>query len=254
MKLSLAPILLAIELGFLFLLAWRYAGRSDARFNMAPVYVFFLWVTFYGIVTSILGARGVYISDDILKTFPGFWLQVVTVGVIVIPVVIFSSVRSGLRAIVDTTPWQWFAYFHGLRIAALGTAYKTMIGEFPAYFEYMVGVPDFLFGLSALWIGRQAQRGALQHTTFLVWNLIGALVIVPSAPILLQLGLPGPLQVFTSLPDARAVFTYPMSIAPMIGVPLFVLVNLWVAWRLWEQRAGEKETPMLVEDGKRLRI
>ena len=69
----------------------------------------------------------------------------------------------------------------------------------------------------------------------MAWNLIGALVIVPSAPILLQLGLPGPLQVFTSLPDARAVFTYPMSIAPMIGVPLFVLINLWVAWRLWER-------------------
>ena len=70
----------------------------------------------------------------------------------------------------------------------------------------------------------------------MVWNLIGALVIVPSAPILLQLGLPGPLQVFTSLPDARAVFTYPMSIAPMIGVPLFVLINLWVSWRLWERQ------------------
>lgn len=70
---------------------------------------------------------------------------------------------------------------------------------------------------------------------FLVWNVVGVLVIVPAAPIILQLGLPGPLQVFTSLPDARAVFTHPMSIAPMIGVPLFVLVNQWVAWRLWEQ-------------------
>ena len=69
-----------------------------------------------------------------------------------------------------------------------------------------------------------------------MWNAIGALVIVPSAPILIQLGLPGPLQVFTSLPDARAVFTYPMSIAPMIGVPLFVFLNLWVVWRLWEER------------------
>ena len=254
MKLSLAPILLSIELAFLFLLAWRYAGRVEARINMVPVYVFFLWVTFYGIVTSILGARGVYISDAILKTLPGFWLQVVTVGVIVIPVVLFPSVRNGLRAIVDTTPWHWFAYFHALRIAALGTAYKTMIGEFPAYFEYLVGVPDFLFGISALWIGRQAQRGALRHKTFLVWNLIGAFVIVPSAPILLQLGLPGPLQVFTSLPDARAVFTYPMSIAPMIGVPLFVLVNLWVAWRLWEQGAGEKKPARPVEEGNSVRI
>ena len=250
MKLSLAPILLSIELGFLFLLAWRYAGRSESRITMTPVSVFFLWMTFYGIITSILGARGVYVTDAILKTLPGFWLQVMTVGVIVIPVVVFPSVRNGLRALADTTPWHWFAYFHALRIAALGTAYKTMIGEFPAYFEYLVGVPDFLFGVSALWIGRQAQRGELKRKTFLVWNLIGAFVIVPSAPILLQLGLPGPLQVFTSLPDARAVFTYPMSIAPMIGVPLFVLVNLWVAWRLWEQGVGETKTAMLAEERK----
>ena len=233
MHISLAPILLTIELGFLFMLARRCARGAQVPTNMRPIYVFFFWVTVYGIITSVLGARGFYISDDLLKTLPGLWLQVVTVGIIVIPVFVFASVRNGLRHIVDGTPWHWFAYFHGLRIAALGTAYKTMIGEIPAYFEYTVGVPDFLFGVSAFWIGRKAQRGELSRKNFLVWNIVGALVIVPSAPILLQLGLPGPLQVFTSLPDARAVFTYPMSIAPMIGVPLFVLVNLWIAWRLW---------------------
>ena len=115
-----------------------------------------------------------------------------------------------------------------------------MIGEFPAYFEYGVGIPDFLFGVSAFWIGRKAMQGEITEKGFLVWNLVGALVIVPSAPILLQLGLPGPVQVFTSLPDARAILTYPMSIAPMIGVPLFVLVNLWVAWRIWERGSIER--------------
>ena len=241
MKISLAPILLAIELGFLFLLAWRCGRGARVQTDMVPVYWFFLWVTAYGVVTSVLGARGVYITDDILKTMPGFWLQVLTVGAIVIPIVLFRNVRNGLRQIVDSTPWHWFAYFHGMRIAALGTAYKTMIGQFPAYFEYGVGIPDFLFGVSAFWVARKVQRGELTRKSFLVWNLVGALVIVPSAPILLQLGLPGPVQVFTSLPDARAVFTYPMSIAPMIGVPLFVLVNLWVAWRLWEQGNQEEQ-------------
>ena len=54
-----------------------------------------------------------------------------------------------MRRIVDHTTWHWFAYFHGLRIAALGTAYKTIIGEFPVYFETIVGIPDLLFGISA---------------------------------------------------------------------------------------------------------
>ncbi len=236
MQVSLTPVLLAAELGFLFTLAWRCAHQPPVHVNIGPVYSYFLWLTAYGILTSVLGARGFYVSDDLLKTLPGFWLQLVTVTAAVAPVVLFRSVRVGVRRIVDVTPWHWFAYFHSLRIAALGTAYKTMVGEFPAYFEYCVGIPDFLFGASAFWIARKAKRGELSERSFFIWNLVGALVIVPSAPILLQLGLPGPVQLFTSLPDARAVFTYPMSIASMIGVPLFVLINLWVAWRLWERR------------------
>ncbi len=87
-----------------------------------------------------------------------------------------SRGRNGLRRIVDTTPWHWFAYFHGLRIAALGTAYKTLIGEFPVYFEIFVGIPDLLFGVSAFWIARKAKHGKISKKGFLFWNLLGALV------------------------------------------------------------------------------
>ena len=240
MQISTTPILVTIELGFVLMLARRCGRLAPAEGSMGPVYLYLIWVTAYAILTSILGARGVYISDDVLATLPALWLQLLTVGVVVLPVVVSSGLRDEMRRIVDDTPWHWFAYFHGLRIAALGTAYKTMIGEFPAYFEYTVGIPDFLFGVSAFWIARKAMRGEIAEKSFMIWNLVGVLVIVPSAPILLQLGLPGPLQVFTSLPDARAVFTYPMSIAPIIGVPLFALINLWVAWRLWERgRTGQ---------------
>ncbi len=234
MQLSLTPILVAVELGFVAVLAWRM-GRITAPGSVTPVYLFIVWIAAYAVLTSVLGARGVYISDDLLRWLPALWLQVITVAVCVLPVMLFPTLRNAMRRIVDVTPWHWFAYFHGLRIGALGTAYKTMIGEFPLSFEIGVGIPDLLYGLSAFWIAAKAKRGALTERTFLVWNLIGALIIVPAAPILLQLGLPGPLQVFTASPDARAVFTYPMSIAPMIGVPLFVLINLWVAWRLWER-------------------
>ncbi len=235
MQLSLTPVLLAVELGFLFALAWRCGRRAEVQGTLHPTYLYLLWLAAYGVITSVLGAQGVYVSDDLLRSLPGLWLQLITVAVSVIPVVIFAGLRQNLRQIVDSTPWHWFAYFHGLRIAALGTAYKTWIGEFPVHFEVLVGIPDLLFGLSAFWIARKAQRGEISAKAFLIWNLIGAAIIVPSAPILLQLGLPGPLQVFTALPDSRAVFLYPMSIAPMIGVPLFVLINLWVAWRLWER-------------------
>ena len=92
--------------------------------------------------------------------------------------------------------------------------------------------------IDAQLIAAMLKRGRVSDRQFMIWNVVGALVIVPSAPILLQLGLPGPLHLFTEQPDARAVYTYPMSIAPMIVVPFFVLANLLVAWRLRERRAA----------------
>ena len=235
MQLSLAPILLAAELGILFAAAARSVSIATPARSMTPVYAYFSWLTLYGIVTSVLGYRGVYIDDELMQYLPGFWLQLITVAAAVAPVLLIASVRDGLRHIADHIPWHWIAYFQAMRIAALGTLAKTASNEFPLYFEILIGLPDLAFGISALWIARKAMRGELTARGFMIWNIIGALIIVPAAPILLQLGLPGPVQVFTSLPDARAVFTYPMSIAPMIGVPLFVLVNIGVAWRLWER-------------------
>ncbi|MEM9683514.1 MAG: hypothetical protein AAF942_09630 [Pseudomonadota bacterium] len=236
MQLSLTPILLATQIGFLLVLARRAAGHGPAGISMLPTYALAGWIAVYGIATSILGARGVYVSDDTLHLLPGLWLQLVTVAACVLPVLAWNALRENLRWIVDRTPLHWFAYFHGLRVLAVGTAQKTMVGEFPVYFEAMVGIPDLLFGLSAFWIASRLKRGAVTARQFMIWNIVGALIIVPSAPILLQLGLPGPLYLFTEQPDARAVYTYPMSIAPMIVVPLFVMANLLVAWRLRERR------------------
>lgn len=241
---SVTPVLVAIEIGFICFLALRCGRLDPSSRQIKAVYPYLLLITAYAVATSILGARGAFVSPQLLQLLPGLWLQVITVLVCVLPLVFFPSVRSSMRRIVDSTPLHWFAYFHGLRIAALGTAYKTYTGEFPAYFEALVGIPDLLFGISAFWMARELKKGRIGPRGFMVWNLIGALAIVPAAPILLQLGLPGPLQVFHGVPDARAVFTYPMSIAPMIGVPLFVLVNLWVAWRLWEKARTPIRLPL----------
>lgn len=234
MQPSLTPVLLAIELGFLLLLARGHPASIR----------YWVWLVCYALGAAALGARGLYVDPAVLASLPGLWIQGLTSAAFVVPVLLFRRLREELREIADTTPWHWLAYFHALRIAALGTAYKTWIGEFPAYFELLVGVPDLLFGISALYVGRQARRGELTRRGFLWWNVAGALVIVPAAPIVLQLGLPGPLQIFDSLPDARAVFAWPMSIAPVFGVPLFVVLNLGVAWRLWERgdRQGDRRS------------
>ena len=58
MEFSLTPVFSAVELGFVIVLAWRTARLAPVM-SMRPVYAFLLWVTSYGIITSVLGARGV---------------------------------------------------------------------------------------------------------------------------------------------------------------------------------------------------
>ncbi|MDH3579633.1 MAG: hypothetical protein OEM91_03295, partial [Hyphomicrobiales bacterium] len=66
MQLSLTHSLLAIELAFPLALALRADWLAPARGTMVPVYVYLAWLIVYAIATSIFGARGVYVSDDML--------------------------------------------------------------------------------------------------------------------------------------------------------------------------------------------
>ncbi len=104
MQISLTPILVTIELGFVFMLARRCGRLAPGQESMGPVHLYLLWITAYAIITSILGARDVYTSEELLRTLPALWLQLVTVGVAVLPIVVFGGVRTGMRRIVDNTP------------------------------------------------------------------------------------------------------------------------------------------------------
>ena len=50
--------------------------------------------------------------------------------------------------------------------------------------------------------------------------------------ILMNFSLPGPLYLIEESPSLRAIFEFPMSMAPTIVVPIFAMVNLFVALRL----------------------
>ena len=235
---SLNYVLLLVEFAFLFTL-FRQARRGDSL-PTQRLSMFWLWIAGYSAVAIYLGSHDVFVSKTLLKFYPGLWLTAVTVVACVTPVVVNSGLREDLRRAVDATPRGYFICFQMLRLAALGTLIGAAQGDFPVYFELLVGIPDLAFALSAFGILWMSKAEKLTDRQFFWWNLVGVLVIVPSAPILLQLGLPGPLQVFTAEPDARAVLTFPMSIAPLVVVPILVLMNLLVVWRLLETRiAGD---------------
>lgn len=239
MKFTTIPLLVIAIVVFVVIVTRRLEKRSLlAPSEARSIYVLLAVLVLLGIINASLALKGIYTSAEFLSLLPGLWLPLVPIILTISSVLIFPSLRAALRTLVDHTPPHQLIYLHALRILAIGSIFKAMAGEFPKYFAYFIAVPDMLFGLSALLVGYIAYRGSLSHRSLLVWNLIGASIIaLPAAP-LLQMGLPGPIQIFTSEPTAQALFEFPMVIAPSLVVPWFLLFNLMVIWRSLETLKG----------------
>ena len=233
-NLSTTPLLFVAILALIALAVRRvrvqgYLNLRGARAIYALLTLLFAW----GVATSMLAIGGVYASPSFFSLLPGLWLPLIPFLMAIGATLIFPVLREALRCVVDNTPKSWSIFPHGLRILAIGTIIKAVAGQFPAYFAFLVGAPDLLFGGSALILGWQASVRHLSQRFLIAWNLIGVAVILPAAP-LIQLGLPGPIQIFTSEPTAEKLFDFPMVLAPSIIVPTLVLLNLVTAWRLIE--------------------
>jgi len=235
MKLTTLPLLVITIVSFVVIVTRRLEKRSlltprEAR----SIYLLLALLVLWGITSASLALKGIYTSPEFLSLLPGLWLPLVPIILTISGVLLFPSLRAALRALVDHTPPYQLIYLHALRILAIGSILKAIGGEFPEYFAYFIGIPDMLFGLSALFVGYIAYRGTLSHRSLLIWHLIGASIIaLPAAP-LLQMGLPGAIQIFTSEPTAQALLQFPMVIAPSLIVPWFLLFNLMIIWRSLE--------------------
>ncbi|MEM7759594.1 MAG: hypothetical protein AAF298_15925 [Cyanobacteria bacterium P01_A01_bin.40] len=227
---TIIPLLILFQLFFLPFLAWK--ARQDGHIDTTQLKATFIPVIGLAIWTAIaifLGVSGISESENFYQLYPALWLPVIPI-VIVFASLTLPKVKKGIATTLAVTPVHWLALVQAGRISAIGTAYHTLQGTFPLYFEVIVGIPDLCFGLSALIVGILAMQHKISSRTLIIWHFIGFLIIVPTAPLLLQLGLPGSLQIFSQPPTAEAVYTFPMSLAPMMIVPTFVIFNLLGIW------------------------
>ena len=228
---TIIPFLILFQLLFLPFLALK--ARDDGHINTTQMVATFLPVaglTIWTAIAVMLGIWGIYESENFYKLYSALWMPVIPIAIVFASLALPIGLK-GITSILDVTPAHWLAFFQAGRISAIGTAYHTLQGNFPLYFEVAVGIPDLCFGLSALVVGILAMQQKISSRALITWHLIGFLIIVPTAPLLLQLGLPGELQVFAHQPTAEAVYTFPMSLAPIMVVPTFVTFNLLGIWR-----------------------
>ncbi|MGV2831856.1 hypothetical protein [Myxosarcina sp. GI1(2024)] len=228
---TIIPLLILFQLLFLPFLAWKakrygYINTTQFKTTFIPVIGLAIWTA----IAIYLGISGISESTNFYQLYPALWLPVIPI-VIVFASFLLPTVKKGIVSTLAVTPAYWLALVQAGRISAIGTAYHTLQGTFPLYFELIVGIPDLCFGLSALIVGILTMQRKISSRALIIWHFIGFVIIVPTAPLLLQLGLPGALQMFSQPPTAEAVYTFPMSLAPMMIVPTFVTFNLLGIWR-----------------------
>jgi hypothetical protein len=225
MKLSMLPIFVIIVFAFCIFITRRAKknhsiNTAEARSVYFLLLAFFVWT----LICIALGIRDLHIA--LMERVPLLWQA--NVAIVILGIALFSSrnLRSGLRGITAGTPWHWLVFFQALRIGALGGVIKGIKGEITSSFFFLVGIPDFLYGVSALIVGWLLLKNAISNRFLMIWNLIGPAIILLPIFILMNH--------FMNEPGFIFIFEFPMVLAPSIVVPIFLFINCLLAWRIYE--------------------
>ena len=227
MKFSIVPVFIAAVFIFPILLTLRaqklgLINQKEALGVYSLLVALALWT---GVAIS-MGVQGLHVS--LMTRIPLLWQATVAVGIEVIAFTLFPVVRRGLLGIAIGTPMRWLVLFQVLRIAAIGSVIKALKGEISSAFPLWAGIPDLLFGASALLLGLVMSRRTLPDRFLITWNVIGVAIIL--------LPLFAMMPYWMNEPGFVFIFEFPMVMAPSIVVPMFISLNALMAWGVWKNR------------------
>ena len=178
-----------------------------------------------------MGIRGTHI--ELMQHVPLLWQALVVVTLWSTAFIFSSTLRSGLRSIATSTPGHWLVFVQALRIGALGGIIKGIRGEVTSKFVFWIGIPDFLFGVSALIVGWLLLRKAVGPRFLIAWNLVGfGLIVLPTFI---------PSSYWMNEPGFSFIFEFPMILAPSVVVAIFVSLNLLHAWGIFVTEKENRE-------------
>lgn len=223
---SILPIYTGLVLGLCFVLVVRAQGRVGlSTFETMAAYGLMACFLAWTAVAVALGQRGLHVTW--MERIPLLWQAMVPMAIWMTGVALSPALRRTLRKVARATPAHWLALVQALRIGAIGGVMKGISGEIQSSYVFWIGVPDFLFGVSALVVAWMAWRGAIPARALAYWNLVGVAVIV--LPTFL------PMLYWMSEPGFEFIFAFPMVLAPSIVVSILVSLNLLQAWIGWRQ-------------------
>lgn len=230
---TIPAILTLLALSLLAIMLQALRGRRIGAGEFAALVAWICVLAVWGAASAQFSLNGAYDSDAFLALIPGLWVPLIPIA-ITAAFAAFPAFRRGLSALFLHQA-RALVFVQSIRLTAIGGVMKGLAGLLPASFALPVGIPDFLFGLAGVWLALAWPKGGWSARALIIWNGLGVVAIVPAGPILMQMGLPGPFHIFTSAPDARALFDYPMVMAPTLLVPFFVTMNAVHILMLWRQ-------------------
>lgn len=219
---TFSPLTHAIALG---LIVWFYVtGKkldSNKRFG-STILLLSLSLVLWVALSTALAVEDVYFDNNALF-LPIVIFSLLPVATLIIAYGASSSVRGLTQLFIDRLPRRHFAAVHIVRVLAIGTIYKMFVGLLPAHFIVLTAIPDFIFGLSAIYVAFKAEQ--LSDKAFLAWNVAG-ITIFGVALVTMQFSLPGPLHIIADGPTTREVVSFPMSLVPTFIAPFLIIVHL----------------------------
>lgn len=238
-----APLLVVGVLGAIAVgthLAVRngHLGKGGARRVYGLLGLLLAWAA----ASALLAYRGAYLDPQVLQSLPYTYLPFVPFAIVFGGLALSAELRRAVQSVLRHAPLYGLVFFHAIRVTGIGSIIKLSKGELPAHFILPVGVPDLLVGLTAVILGiRLYKRRPVSHSLLVGWNAFGVALFL-SAPVVLHLSLPGPLQIYFDGPTTAEVFEFPMALVPTFLVPMFMLMHIGTIWKLRTSH-GESTEP-----------
>ena len=232
---SLVPLLAILTLAFgVFITAKAKKDRSISRAEARGAYFLVLALAVWTVILIALGIGGTHVA--LMDQVPLLWQAGIPVTIVFINLILSRNLRRALHGIASSTPPHWLVFFQALRIGAPGGVIKGIQGQITSSFVFWIGIPDFLFGVSAILVGWLLLRQAVSKGFLVVWSLIGAsIILLPTFPLM---------NYWMNEPGFVFIFEFPMVLAPGIVVPMIIFFNLLSAWGAFQSTEGRTATPI----------
>jgi hypothetical protein len=165
-----------------------------------------------------------------------------TPGVVIQPPAVFGAAAAALlgawifspqfRRAMLSIPLQALVGVNAMRTVGVFFVLDYFAHKLAAPFAPVAGLGDIATGLVAIPLAISIARGSFSKSSVAWWNAFGALDLFTALTLgaLSQDGVP--FRVFFGEPGLAAMTQLPAVLTPTVGVPIYLLIHLTVAYRL----------------------